>query len=403
MAKQTEIYLDNAATTRCDEEVLSAMTGAFRTDYGNPSSMHRKGFEAQQLMNSARKTLAGTLRVTPAEILFTSGGTESDNLALLGCARANARRGRHLITTSIEHAAVAKTMEALVQEGFELTVLPVDSFGLVDPSAAAEAVREDTVLISVMAVNNEIGSVQDLPAISRAVRAKKPDVLFHTDAVQAYGKVPIDVKTAGIDLLSVSGHKFHGPKGCGFLYIRKGVKLLPILYGGGQQNGLRSGTDHVPGAVGLAAAAGRAFAGQQDTMRRLEELRDGFIKEVRETTEDIRVNGPAGCLPDDGSSSFREKAAPHIVSLSFPGVRAEVLLHALEEKGIYVSAGSACSSHAAKNKPGTATLRAIGLEERYLESTIRVSLSKDTTKEELHSAACAIAELVPSLRRFQPG
>ncbi|MCR5675997.1 MAG: cysteine desulfurase [Lachnospiraceae bacterium] len=399
MIQAGEIYLDNAATTRCDDEVLAAMDAAFRVDFGNPSSMHRKGYEAEQLMKNAQKTLAGTLGVSPAEILFTSGGTESDNLAILGCARANARRGRHLVTTAIEHAAVAKTMEALAEEGFEVTVLPVDDRGLVDPQAAAGAVREDTVLVSVMAVNNEIGAVQDLRAIGRAIRAKNRAVLFHTDAVQAYGKVPVDVRECGIDLLSVSGHKFHGPKGTGFLYVKKGTKIRPILFGGGQQNGLRSGTDNVPGAVGLAAAAQKAIDGQRQFAGRLIGLRDAFIREITEQMTDVRINGPAGCSAEEMHRG--EQAAPHIVSLSVPGVRAEVLLHALEDAHIYVSAGSACSSHAAKKTPGTATLRAIGLPEDCLASTIRLSLSRDTTEEELRETAAALGEIVPRLRRYR--
>ena len=388
--KTAEIYLDNAATTRCDEEVVAVMSGAYLLDYGNPSSMHRKGYEAEQLMKKARQEIAGTLRVLPEEIFFTSGGTESDNLAILGCARAGTRKGRHLVTTAVEHAAVAQTMAALAEEGFEITRLPVDERGLVDPEEAAEAVREDTILVSVMAVNNEIGSVQDLRRIGQAIRRKNPGVLFHTDAVQGYGKIPLSVKECGIDLLSVSGHKFHGPKGTGFLYVKKGTKIQPILYGGGQQSGLRSGTDNVPGAVGLAAAAVQAVSKQQEFAERIGALREGFLTELRARIEGIRINGAQGM-----------QAAPHIVSLSVPGVRAEVLLHALEDKGIYVSAGSACSSHTASGKqPGTATLRAIGLPPECLESTIRLSFSRDTTEAELHMTADALAELVPALRRF---
>ncbi|MBR5115479.1 MAG: cysteine desulfurase [Lachnospiraceae bacterium] len=386
----TEIYLDNAATTRCDEQVMSVMTQAFLRDYGNPSSMHRKGYEAEQLMKKARQEIASTLRAAAEEIIFTSGGTESDNLAILGCAGAGGRRGKHLVTTAVEHAAVAETMAALAEEGYEITKLPVDAQGLVDPEEAAAAVREDTILVSVMAVNNEIGAVQDLKRIGEAIRRKNPQVLFHTDAVQGYGKIPLSVRECGIDLLSVSGHKFHGPKGTGFLYVKKGTKIRPILYGGGQQDGLRSGTDNVPGALGLAAAAVRAVSSQQDFAERIGALRGDFIRELSDRIDGIRINGPEG-----------SQAAPHIVSLSVPGVRAEVLLHALEDRGIYVSAGSACSSHSAnKRQPGTATLRAIGLPPECLSSTIRLSFSRDTTEAELHTTADVLAELVPALRRF---
>ncbi len=394
-----EIYLDNAATTRCGEDVLEAMQGAFLTDFGNPSSLHRKGYEAEQLLTQAGRDIAQTLSVSAGEIVFTSGGTESDNLALIGTARANMRRGRHIITTAIEHAAVTKPAEMLAGEGFDVTVLPVDETGLLNPTAVAEAVREDTILVSVMAVNNEIGAAQDLTTIGQMVKSRNPSVLFHTDAVQGYGKVPIDVKKANIDLLSVSGHKLHGPKGTGFLYVRRGTRIQPILYGGGQQNGLRSGTDNVPGAVGLAMASRTAISNMPAFTEQLRTLSDRFIRQIKDRIADIRVNGPLGKV--DGGLS--DRTAPHIISLSVPGVRAEVLLHALEEKGIYVSAGSACSSHAAKKHPGTATLRAIGLPSSCLESTIRISLSRETTQDELSAAADALEELVPVLRRFQAG
>ncbi|MCR5093642.1 MAG: cysteine desulfurase [Lachnospiraceae bacterium] len=391
-----EIYLDNAATTRCDEAVAEVVRQMFLDDYGNPSSMHRKGYEAEQIVRGSSAAIADVLGVSPEEIIFTSGGTESDNLALLGCARAGKRRGMHLITTAIEHAAVAKTMEALQEEGFEVTILPVDARGIIDPGAVAEAVREDTVLVSVMAVNNEIGSVQDLKEIGRLIKAKNPAVLFHTDAVQGLGKIPIDIKGSRIDLLSVSGHKFHGPKGTGILYVRKGTKIQPILFGGGQQDGLRSGTDNVPGIAGLSKAVMMAVKGREEFAGRLTGLRDHFIQAVLENVENVRINGPAASGDPENT-----QAAPHIVSLSVPGVRAEVLLHALEDRGIYVSAGSACSSHSAKKTPGTPTLRALGLSEECLTSTIRLSFSRETTEEELDCTVEALKEIVPALRRFQ--
>ena len=390
------IYLDNAATTRCDKEVAAAVEKALLEAYGNPSSMHRMGFEAEQQVKQAVHDLSTTLKVQPEEIVFTSGGTESDNMALFGVARACARLGKHILTTPIEHAAVARTAEALKEEGFEIELLPVDGLGRVDPEAVRASVRPDTILVSVMAVNNEIGTVQDLAAIAKAAKEKNPAILFHTDAVQGYGKIPLDVRKAGIDLLAASGHKFHGPKGTGFLYIKKGTRIRPLIYGGGQQKGQRSGTDNVPGILGMTLAAVKANRALESFGREVSGLRDDFIGMVKERVENVTVNGPAGSTDPD----IRAFAAPHIVSLSVPGVRAEVLLHALEDKEIYVSAGSACSSHAAGKLPGTATLRAIGLDAASLPSTIRISLSRETTKEELTETAQALEALVPALRRY---
>ena len=402
-----DIYLDNAATTRCCPEAMKAMEQALAADYGNPSSMHRKGFEAEKIWKDAMKSLAGTLAVTPEEIIFTSGGTESDNMAILGAARAAGRRGKHVIISAVEHAAVANTAASLEKDGYEITVLPVDGLGIVDPDEVKRAMREDTILVSVMAVNNEVGSVQRLEEIGKAVKSAGGSAYFHTDAVQGYGKIDIDVKKCGIDLLSVSGHKLHGPKGTGFLYVKKGVRLEPIMYGGGQQRGLRSGTMNVPGAVGLAAAAARAFAGQADKGKHgaaesaagnersyISGLRDLLADELKAGVDNLIINGPAG------ASGMEAYAAPHILSVSVPGVRAEVLLHALEDEGIYVSAGSACSSHQMKKTHGTATLRAMGLDEALLDSTIRFSLSRENTAQEMERTAEVMASLVPALRRF---
>ena len=400
---ENEIYLDNAATTRCDEEILTAMHRVLTEDYGNPSSMHRKGYEAEQLLKKAGEDVAAALSVRPQEICFTSCGTEGDNLALFGAARANARKGKHIVISAIEHAAVAEAARALAEEGFEISIIPVNEYGIVDPEEAAALVRPDTVLVSVMTVNNEIGTTEDLPAIVRAVKEKAPGVLVHTDAVQAFGKMPLSPARDGIDLLAVSGHKLHAPKGTGFLYVRKGVKLTPILYGGGQQDGRRPGTDNVPGAVAVSLAAVKSVRDLAERSGRMAAMRDGFVRKLYETLPEIRVNGPAGAaVMPEGTERDRllAAAAPHIVSLSVPGVRAEVLLHALEDKGIYVSAGSACSSHAAKKQPGTATLRAIGLPAGCLASTVRFSFSGETTREELDKTVQALAELVPTLRRF---
>lgn len=380
-----EVYLDNSATTRCYDEVAELVCRVMREDYGNPSSMHHKGVEAEQYLRYARETLSRLLKVNEKEILFTSGGTESDNIALVGTAMANHRRGRHLVTTKMEHPAVLQTMAYLEHQGFEVTYLPVDHEGRISLSTLERAVRKDTILVSIMHVNNEIGSVQPIAEAGEVIKQCNPQTLFHVDAVQGFGKFRIYPAKMHVDMLSVSAHKIHGPKGVGFLYIREGAKVNPILYGGGQQKGMRSGTENVPGIAGLAKAAEMVYANLDRDVDRMYELRKMLIEGV-ERIEDVRVNGCPG-----------REGAPHIVSLSVRGVRSEVLLHALEEKEIYVSAGSACSS----NKPQISdTLKAIGVERDLLSSTIRFSFSTFTTKEEIRYTIQALDEMVPMLRRY---
>ncbi|MDE7131829.1 MAG: cysteine desulfurase [Lachnospiraceae bacterium] len=380
-----EAYLDNSATTVCFEEVAHLMHKIMCEDYGNPSSMHHKGVEAEKYLRDATKTLADLLKVDEKEILFTSGGTESDNIALIGTAMANHRRGRHLITTMIEHPAVLQTMAYLENQGFQVTYLPVDHEGKISLEDLGRAIRPDTILVSIMHTNNEIGSVQPIVEAGELIKRMNPQTLFHVDAVQGFGKFRIYPAKAYVDMLSVSGHKIHGPKGVGFLYIRKGARVNPIIYGGGQQKGMRSGTENVPGIAGLAKAAEMVYQNLDQDMDRMYGLRDMLIEGISDI-EDVRVNGCPG----------REGAA-HIVSLSVRGVRSEVLLHALEERDIYVSAGSACSS----NKPQTsATLKAIGVERELLDSTIRFSFSVFTTAEEIQYTIQALHELIPALRRY---
>lgn len=380
-----EAYLDNSATTVCFEEVAHLMHKIMCEDYGNPSSMHHKGVEAEKYLRDATKTLADLLKADEKEILFTSGGTESDNIALIGTAMANHRRGRHLITTRIEHPAVLQTMAYLENQGFQVTYLPVDHEGKISLEDLERAVRPDTILVSIMHTNNEIGSVQPIAEAGELIKRMNPQTLFHVDAVQGFGKFRIYPAKAHVDMLSVSGHKIHGPKGVGFLYIRKGARVNPIIYGGGQQKGMRSGTENVPGIAGLAKAAELVYQNLEQDMDRMYRLRDMLIEGISDI-EDVRVNGCPG----------REGAA-HIVSLSVRGVRSEVLLHALEERDIYVSAGSACSS----NKPQTsATLKAIGVERELLDSTIRFSFSVFTTAEEIQYTIQALHELIPALRRY---
>ena len=382
-----EVYLDNSATTRAYECVRDIVGKVMCEDYGNPSSMHKKGVDAEAYVREAKETLAKILKVQEKELYFTSGGTESDNLALIGGARANHRAGKHLITSSIEHPAILNTMRYLEEEeGYRVTYLPVDEYGRIRLDALKEALCDETILVSVMYVNNEVGSVQPIAEASAIVKAYNKNILFHVDAVQGFGKYKIYPKKMGIDMLSVSGHKIHGPKGSGFLYIKDKTRIKPIIYGGGQQKGMRSGTENVPAIAGLGEAVRLIYNDDFDEkIDRLYELKDYFISQL-EQLEDVQVN----------SSKGRE-SAPQIVSVSFRGVRAEVLLHALEDKQIYVSSGSACSS----NKPGLSnTLVAIGLDKDLLDSTIRFSFCYDTTKEELDYAIEALKELLPVLRKY---
>ncbi len=386
-----EIYLDNSATTRCFPETADRMHRIYLEDYGNPSSMHHKGVEAEQYVREARRILAGILKVGDKDLVFTSCGTEADNIAIIGAAQAGMRRGRHLITTRIEHPAVLESMRYLEKQGFEVTYLPVDRYGLVDPAAVAEAVREDTLLVSIMHTNNEIGAVEPVEEIGRLIKARNPKTLFHVDAVQGFGKARILPRRMKIDLLSASGHKIHGPKGVGLLYIAQGVRVLPQIYGGGQQGGMRSGTENVAGIAGMAMSAQMLYRDLEGDNARLTRMRETLQRGLTEIGQ-VTINGPAG--QEDAQPGT---AAPHILSVTVPGVRAEVMLHALEDRGIYVSSGSACSS----NHPHPSdTLQAIGASRDALDSTIRLSLSVMNTEEEMEETVQAFKELVPQLRRF---
>lgn len=380
-----EAYFDNSATTRCYESVCDIVVKTMREDFGNPSAMHTKGVEAEQYVKKTASILADLLKVTEKEILFTSGGTESNNLALIGAAFANRRRGMHVVTTAVEHPAVAEPLAFLEKQGFEVTVLPVDPAGVVKLSALAEALREDTILVSTMYVNNEVGAVMPVEEIGKLVREKSPHALYHVDAIQAFGKYRIHPKRLGIDLLSVSSHKIHGPKGTGFLYISSRAKVQPLILGGGQQNGMRSGTDNVPGIAGMGVAAREIYRNLDKNTEHLYSLKERMADGLA-AMEDVRINGmPLG------------EGAPHILSASFMGVRSEVLLHALEERGIFVSAGSACSTHKRK---GSSTLTAMGLPADQRECTVRISFSEENTFEEVDYALGVIGELLPVLRRY---
>lgn len=380
-----EVYFDNSATTRCYDSVKEIVIRTMTEDFGNPSAMHLKGVEAEKYVKDSAAKLARILKVQEKEILFTSGGTESDNLALIGAAMANKRSGNHIITTAVEHPAVSQPALFLQEQGFEVTYLPVDSRGVVKLDALEAVLRPDTILVSVMYVNNEVGAVMPVEEIGRRIRKKSPKALFHVDAIQAFGKYRIYPKKMGIDLLSVSSHKIHGPKGVGFLYINEKAKLQPQILGGGQQSGMRSGTDNVPGIAGLGVAAEEIYRDLDANMEKMYSLKEHIAKGL-EKIPDIRINGMA----------LRE-GAPQILSISVMGVRSEVLLHSLEERGIFVSAGSACSSH--KRKPSS-TLTAMGMAKDQIESTVRLSFSEENTAEEADYFLQVMGELVPVLRRY---
>lgn len=380
-----EAYLDNSATTRCYEEVKDIVVKTMLEDYGNPSAMHTKGVQAEQYVKDAASKLARILKVTEKEILFTSGGTESNNLALIGGAMANKRAGNHIITTAVEHAAVARPVEFLKEQGFDVTILPVDEQGVVKLDVLEAALREDTILVSTMYVNNEVGSVMPIEKIAALVHEKSPKALYHVDAIQAFGKFRIYPKKAGIDLLSVSGHKIHGPKGVGFLYISSKAKVQPMMLGGGQQNGMRSGTDNVPGIAGLGVAAEKIYTDLDKKVEHLYQLKERMAKGLEELG-DVIING----MP-------LRQGAPQILSVSFMGIRSEVLLHTLEEKEIYISAGSACSSHKRK---ASATLTAMGMPASQIECTVRISFSEENTFEEVDYCLDILKETVPLLRRY---
>lgn len=384
-----EAYLDNSATTRCSDRACQLMVDLLTKDYGNPSSLHMKGIEAERFVETAKKKIAKTLRVSEKEIIFTSGGTESNNLAIIGAAMANRRAGNHIITTSIEHASVENPMEFLKEQGFDITYLSVDENGIISLEELEEAVTEQTILVSMMQVNNEIGAIEPVAEAAELIKKKNPDTLIHVDAIQSYGKMYIYPKKLGIDMLSVSGHKIHGPKGSGFLWVKEKTKLKPLILGGGQQKGMRSGTENVPAIAGLGEAAEEIYENFDEKRAHLYGLKQRFIDGI-EKLEGTHVNGKTG-----------EDSAPHIVSVSFEGIRSEVLLHSLEDRGIYVSSGSACSSnnHAGKQK-GSKTLRNIHLKENLLDSTLRFSFSVHTTEEEIDYALEVLGELLPVLKKY---
>lgn len=381
-----EVYLDNSATTRAYEAVGERVKEILCQSYGNPSSLHRKGLEAEQIVKEAREVFGKLLRVEPKEIYFTSGGTEGDNLAILGAARANKRRGTHIISSQIEHSAVLESLRLLEEEGFEVTYLSVNEEGKVSLEELRESLREDTILVSLMEVNNEVGSILPMEEAGKIIRAFSPEILFHVDGVQGFGKLPCRIKESYVDLYTISGHKIHGPKGVGVLYIKNKTKITPLMFGGGQQKDLRPGTENVPGIGGIALAAQLLHQDRENKIERMYELKSRFYQGL-EKLEGVKINGGLG-----------EGFAPHICSVGFEGVRSEVLLHALEEKGISVSSGSACAS----NHPSISrVLKGMGVESKYLESTLRFSFSEFTTAKEIDYTLENLYNIVPMLRKYR--
>ena len=376
-----ECYFDNAATTAVFPEVKDLMIKLFEEDYGNPSSLHQKGIDAENYIKQAKTQIAQAIKCMDKEIVFTSGGTESNNLAIIGAAMAHKRAGKHIITTNIEHASVSAVTDFLLNEGFEITYLGVGEDGVINTEELKNALREDTILVSTMYVNNEIGRIEPIEAISKIIKAYNPKIVYHVDAVQAFGKLVFSPKKLGVDLMSFSGHKIHGPKGSGALYIKDKLLMKPIIYGGGQQKAMRSGTENVPAIAGMGLATSIMYNNHDDKMNHINEIKQYFIDKVTKFDDVYNNSGDA----------------PHIASISFVGVRSEVMLHALEEKGIYVSAGSACSSN---NPHISNVLKAINLSPERLESTLRFSFCEDNTIEQIDYAIEAIASLLPMLRRY---
>lgn len=376
-----ECYLDNAATTRVDKEVADLMQKIMLEDYGNPASLHGKGFAAEKYIRSARESFCNLLKCRDSEIIFTSGGTESNNLALIGTYFTRKRRGDHVITTKIEHPAVSQTVAYISEVSARVDYLDVDSKGHIDLGQLDDLLCDKTAMVSVMHVNNEVGAIEPIAEIGELIRKKQPDCLFHVDDVQGFGRIPLIPRENNIDLLSVSSHKLHGPKGVGLLYKSDRVRLQPLMHGGGQQKGYRSGTENVPGVAGFALAAAKQCADMKNAYARMQELKDCLLEGIA-GIEDVCVNGGD---------------VPYIISLSVKDVRSEVLIHSLEEKGIYVSAGSACSSKKPASSP---TLRAMKVENWQYDSTIRISLSSDNTMEEIRYFTDQLKEIVSTLRKY---
>ncbi len=384
---ETVIYMDYAATTPLDPRVREAMEPYLTDQFGNPNSIHYIGRQARKAVDESREIAAQLLGCRPGEIVFTSGGTESDNLALRGVAWAYRHRGRHLISSTIEHHAVLHTLEALKEEGFQVTLVPVDGDGLVDPMRVAEEVRKETILVSIMHANNEIGTIQPIAEIARLVKERKPDVLVHTDAVQTVGHIPVCVTELGVDLLSWSGHKLYGPKGVGALFVRQGVRLFPQLTGGGQEKNRRSGTENVACIVGLAVAMKLAMEEMEEERERLARLRDRLIDGIVSRVSDCRLNG------------HRKKRLPNNANFSFLGVEGEALLLQLDLHGVCASSGSACTSG---SLDPSHVLLALGLPHEWAIGSLRLTLGRQNNDEDVDYVLDLVPKIVQRLRELAP-
>ncbi|MDD3569900.1 MAG: cysteine desulfurase family protein [Lachnospiraceae bacterium] len=381
------IYFDNAASTRALPEVAERFTEILLNTYANPSSGSRLGMEAEHVIKESAQTLARIINAqSHEEIIFTSGGTESNNIAVFGTAKGYYRSGKHIITTQIEHPAISLPFKALEEEGYEVQFLPVDEKGYVNIDDLKNAIRSDTILVSTILINNEIGTVQDVETIGKAIKNANPNTLYHVDGVQAFGKYKIDVRKCNIDMLSASGHKFNAPKGLGFLYIKSGLKVKPIMFGGGQQKGMRAGTENAAGAAAIALAAEESYKNLTESTQKVMKIKKHLAEGILYGIEDTFING-----------EDIDKASPYVLNIAFKNLRSPVLLNALEDKGIFVSAGSACNS---KKKVQSSVLGALGVEEDDIVGSVRFSFTRLNTIEEADICLEALKELVPMLRRF---
>jgi len=381
-----QVYLDNAATTKPADTVVDIMLKALKDMYGNPSSLHSKGLEVEREIKRIRKLLARALGCSEKEVIFTSGGTEANNFAIRGIIKANKRQGNHIITSKIEHKSILNLYEELGREGYKTTYLDVDDRGFISLEQLEAAITKDTILVSIMHVNNEVGSIQPIREISPIVRKCNPKTQIHVDGIQSFGKIKYFVKDLKIDSLSISGHKFNGPKGIGALYVNRDTKIAPLLIGGGQEGNLRGGTENVPGIFGLGEATKLLIENQDRYIEDIYDLKKHLINSLHRELEDIHIISELG---DD--------YAPHIINVSLLGVRSEIMLHSLATDGIYVASGSACSS---RQKGYSHVLQAMGLEEEYIDSAIRISLNHSNTKEEIDYAVAKIKEHLTNLRKI---
>lgn len=384
-----QVYLDNSATTAAYPEVVEAVVDALTNNYGNPSSMHSMGVQGEKLLKTAKRSVAKAIGASEKDIVFTSGGTEANNLAVMGTAQAYKKTGNHLITTSIEHPSVLNAFKALEERGFDVTYIKPSPEGLISAQDVLAAVRKDTVLISVMHVNNETGAIQPVGEIAKALKKLKRKPIFHSDGVQALGKIKVAMKRLGVDLYTISGHKIHGPKGTGALYIKEGTKIIARQVGGAQEKGIRPGTENVPGLAGLGVACDRLVKKLDQDTKQLLDLKEKFYNDLSDKLDNLKLNG-----------LINDNFAPHVVNISFVGMRGEVLLHDLESKGIYVSTGSACSS---KNKSYSHVLTAMGLSEPEMEGAIRFSFNADISEDQVNYAVETVADSVKALGKIIKG